>query len=90
MDLSAIFKRAWETTWKHKGLWVLGVLANCSGSGSRGSSNVSRIPEYQFDGGEFPGRTSGTGFRGSLKRPGSPLPSGSFACYCSWRSFSGY
>ena len=54
MDLSAIFKRAWEITWKHKGLWVLGVLANCSGSGSRGSSNVSRIPEYQFDGGEFP------------------------------------
>jgi hypothetical protein len=54
MDISAIFKRAWEITWKHKGLWVLGILANCSGGGSRGSSNVSRIPEYRFEGGEFP------------------------------------
>lgn len=53
MDLSAIFKRAWEITWKHKGLWVLGILANCSGNGSQGSSNVSRIPEYQFNSDEF-------------------------------------
>jgi len=55
MDISAIFKRAWEITWKHKGLWVLGILANCSGgSSSQGSSNVSRIPEYRTGGGEFP------------------------------------
>jgi hypothetical protein len=54
MDISAIFKRAWEITWKHKGLWVLGVLANCSGGGSQGSSNVSRMGEYQFNGGEYP------------------------------------
>jgi len=54
MDISAIFKRAWEITWKHKGLWVLGILANCSGGGSQGSSNVSSIPEYSTDGGEFP------------------------------------
>ena len=54
MDISAIFKRAWEITWKHKGLWVLGILANCSSGGSQGSSNVSRIPEYRTGGGEFP------------------------------------
>lgn len=54
MDISAIFKRAWEITWKHKGLWVLGILANCSGGGSQGSSNVSRMGEFQFDGSEFP------------------------------------
>ena len=55
MDISAIFKRAWEITWKHKGLWVLGILANCSGGGGGGgSSNASRIPEYRTDGGEFP------------------------------------
>lgn len=54
MDISAIFKRAWEITWKHKGLWVLGILAGCSGGGSQSSSSVSRIPEYQFEGGEFP------------------------------------
>jgi hypothetical protein len=54
MDIAAIFKRAWEITWKHKGLWVLGILANCSGAGSQGSSNVSRIPEFRINGGEFP------------------------------------
>jgi hypothetical protein len=54
MDISTIFKRAWEITWKHKGLWVLGILANCSGGGSQGSSNISRIPEYNVSGGEFP------------------------------------
>ena len=54
MDITAIFKRAWEITWRFKGLWVLGILANCSGGGSQGSSNISRIPEYRFDGSEFP------------------------------------
>jgi hypothetical protein len=54
MDISAIFKRAGEITWKHKGLWVLGILANCSGGSSRGSSNLSRTAQYNFGGGEFP------------------------------------
>jgi hypothetical protein len=54
MDISAIFRRAWEITWKHKGLWVLGILANCSGGSSQGSSNVSQIPEYHYEGDEFP------------------------------------
>jgi hypothetical protein len=54
MDISAIFKRAWEITWKHKGLWVLGILANCSSGGSQTSSNVSRMPQYNVGGGEFP------------------------------------
>ncbi|MCK4741055.1 MAG: hypothetical protein KAS80_02100 [Anaerolineales bacterium] len=55
MDISGIFKRAWEITWKHKGLWVLGILANCSGGGGGGSSsNASRTPQYSVGGGEFP------------------------------------
>lgn len=54
MDISAIFKRAWEITWKHKGLWLLGILANCSSGGSQTSSNVSRMPQYTIGGGEFP------------------------------------
>ena len=54
MVISAIFKRAWEITWKHKGLWVLGILANCSGGGTRFSSNVSNVPQYSTGGGEFP------------------------------------
>ncbi|MGB2894552.1 MAG: hypothetical protein WBB65_00135 [Anaerolineales bacterium] len=53
MDISGIFKRAGEITWKYKGLWVLGILANCSGGGSQGSSNVSRMPQYSVDVGEF-------------------------------------
>ena len=53
MDISGIFKRAWEITWKYKGLWVLGILANCSGGGSQGSSNASRMPQYSIGGGEF-------------------------------------
>lgn len=54
MDISAIFKRAWEITWKHKGLWLLGILANCSSGSSQTSSNASRMPQYTFGGGEFP------------------------------------
>jgi hypothetical protein len=54
MDISAIFKRAWEITWKHKGLWLLGILANCSSGSSQTSSTVSRMPQYTVGGGEFP------------------------------------
>ncbi len=54
MDISAIFKRAWEITWKHKGLWLLGLLANCSSGSIQTSSNVSRMPQYNVSGGEFP------------------------------------
>ena len=54
MDISAVFKRAWEITWKHKGLWLLGILANCSSGSSQTSSNVSRMPQYNIGGGEFP------------------------------------
>ncbi len=54
MDISTIFKRAWEITWKHKGLWLLGILANCSSGSSQTSSNVSRMPQYNVGGGEFP------------------------------------
>ena len=54
MDISAIFKRAWEITWKHKGLWLLGILANCSSGSSQYSSNAGSVPQYTVGGGEFP------------------------------------
>ena len=54
MDISAIFKRAWEITWKHKGLWLLGILANCSSGSSQTSSNAGSVPQYNIGGGEFP------------------------------------
>ncbi len=54
MDIANIFKRTWEITWKNKGLWVLGILANCSGSSSQSSGNAGRSTEYRFNAGEFP------------------------------------
>lgn len=58
MDISGIIKRAWEITWKHKGFWVLGILASCSGGGGSGNSSSSgsagRTLQYQVNGDEFP------------------------------------
>lgn len=55
MDFGAILTRSWEITWKHKGLWVLGILAGCAsggsgGGGGRGGSGLN----YSFNGDEFP------------------------------------
>lgn len=55
MDFGGILTRAWEITWKRKGLWVLGILAGCAsggsgGGGGRGGSSMN----YSFSGNEFP------------------------------------
>jgi len=55
MDISGIFKRAWDITWKHKGFWLLGILASCSGGGGGGSGNAGRSAEYRISGDELPG-----------------------------------
>ena len=31
MDFGNILSRAWRITWKHKALWLFGILASCSG-----------------------------------------------------------
>jgi len=55
MDIFGIFKRAWDITWKYKGLWVLGILAGCStGGGGGGSGNASRATEFRMRGDELP------------------------------------
>ncbi|MEX0788828.1 MAG: hypothetical protein WD906_01335 [Anaerolineales bacterium] len=43
MEYGAILRRAWEITWKHKALWILGILANCGkgGGGTGGGGNFS-------------------------------------------------
>ena len=48
MDYGSVLSRAWHITWRHKALWILGILAGCSGnasgqSGSRVSSNFSNF-----------------------------------------------
>lgn len=36
MNYGKILEKAWKTIWKHKILWLFGVLAGCSAAGSRG------------------------------------------------------
>jgi hypothetical protein len=36
MNYGKILEKAWKTIWKHKILWLFGVLAGCSATGSRG------------------------------------------------------
>jgi hypothetical protein len=33
MDYSEVLSRAWQTIWKHKLLWIFGILSGCSNSG---------------------------------------------------------
>jgi hypothetical protein len=51
MDYGWVLKRAWEITWKFKGLWVLGILASCSsGGGGGGNGGGSSGTGYRFTG----------------------------------------
>jgi hypothetical protein len=50
MDYGDILRRAWQITWKNKGLWILGILAGCSGNNGNASQSVS----YQTSSQEFP------------------------------------
>jgi hypothetical protein len=55
MDFGAILKRTWDITWKFKGLWVLGILAGCSGRNGGGSGgNASNSINFQGSGDSFP------------------------------------
>lgn len=41
MDIGEVLSRAWQIIWKHKVLWIFGILAGCGGGGNAGgSSNV--------------------------------------------------
>jgi hypothetical protein len=46
MDFGAILSRAWEIIWKHKVLWIFGILASCSGGSNYGTNFRS---SYQRD-----------------------------------------
>lgn len=39
MDFAEVLRRAWQITWRFKGLWVLGILAGCGGGGGGGGSS---------------------------------------------------
>jgi hypothetical protein len=52
MDYAEVLKKAWNITWKNKGLWILGILAACTGGGGGGGGSGS----YQSSGSRFTGR----------------------------------
>jgi hypothetical protein len=54
MNYGEILKRAWDTIWKHKILWLFGLLASCTansggGGGGGGGSNTN----YSYSNGDF-------------------------------------
>ncbi|MGE5224155.1 MAG: hypothetical protein ACM3PY_17075 [Omnitrophica WOR_2 bacterium] len=39
MDFGEVLSRAWQIIWKHKVLWIFGILAGCGGAANSGGSN---------------------------------------------------
>ncbi len=52
MNYGEVLQRAWQIIWKHKILWIFGILAGCGNAtgNTGGSSNTG----YRFQGGELP------------------------------------
>ncbi len=51
MDYGKILTRAWQTIWKHKVLWLFGILASCSGGGGGGGGGGNT--GFQFSDGDL-------------------------------------
>jgi hypothetical protein len=49
MNIGEVLSKAWQIIWKHKVLWIFGILASCS-NGSGGSNASS---SFQSNGNEF-------------------------------------
>jgi hypothetical protein len=52
MDIGSVLSRAWQIIWKHKILWIFGILAGCTGGGGTGSGGGS---SWQSSGGDASG-----------------------------------
>jgi hypothetical protein len=54
MNYGELFEKAWRIIWKHKVLWLFGILASCTArsGGSGGGSGV----QQSFDSGTMPGQ----------------------------------
>lgn len=50
MDYAGVLKRAWQITWRNKALWILGILASCSGNGGSGNRSASGM-NFRFPSG---------------------------------------
>jgi hypothetical protein len=51
-NFGEILTRAWQIIWKHKILWVFGILASCSRGGGSGSSGASSSGNSGFSSGQ--------------------------------------
>lgn len=51
-NFGEVLSRAWQIVWKHKILWIFGILASCNTN--RGSYNFSNSANYQEDAGNLP------------------------------------
>ncbi|MFM8320050.1 MAG: hypothetical protein ACKOC5_03960 [Chloroflexota bacterium] len=49
MDYGEIFSKAWKIIWKHKILWVFGILASCGSRGGGGGGGGN----YNFNNNDF-------------------------------------
>ena len=47
MDIGNVLSRAWQIIWKHKVLWVFGILAGCSGGGGGANNFRSSYQESE-------------------------------------------
>lgn len=55
MDHTKVLSRTWEITWKHKVLWIFGMLSAGLGAGFRSvSGRVRNIFQYQFQAEDIP------------------------------------
>jgi len=52
MNYGELFEKAWRIIWKHKVLWLFGILAGCSARSGGGGSGV----QYSADARNFPGQ----------------------------------
>ena len=48
-NFGEVLTRAWQIIWKHKILWIFGILASCA-RGNGGSSSGGNNSNYQFNG----------------------------------------
>jgi len=52
MDLSEVLSRAWRIIWKHKVLWIFGILAGCGQGGGGGGGGGGGNTGFNFSEGD--------------------------------------
>lgn len=53
MNYGEILKRAWDTIWKHKVLWIFGLLASCTANSGGGSGRGGSNTNFNYSNGDF-------------------------------------